>query len=49
MSKCKGYVVPNGYMGYIGNGTYRLFSNEGDYIEYYNENKNEIDTDEENT
>ena len=49
MTKCKGYVIPDGYMGYIGNGTYRLFSLESEYIEYYTENKNEIESDEENT
>jgi hypothetical protein len=30
----KGYVVPSGYMGYIGNGQYRLFATENDYLEY---------------
>lgn len=30
----KGYVVANGYMGYI-NGAYYLFADESDYIEAY--------------
>ena len=30
----KGYVVPNGYMGYIGNGEYMLFASESDYEEW---------------
>lgn len=29
----KGYIVGNGYMGYI-NGRYRLFANEEEYREY---------------
>jgi len=29
----KGYIVNNGYMGYIG-GRYQLFASEGDYREY---------------
>ena len=29
----KGYPVPAGYMGYVGNG-YMLFSTEDDYREY---------------
>lgn len=29
----KGYIVNNGYMGYI-NGKYQLFASEGDYREY---------------
>ena len=29
----KGYVVSQGYMGYV-NGSYRLFSSEAEYIEY---------------
>lgn len=29
----KGYVVPDGYMGYV-NGEYQLFATEADYIEY---------------
>lgn len=29
----KGYVTDMGYMGYV-NGTYVLFSSEGDYLEY---------------
>ena len=29
----KGYIVGNGYMGYI-NGRYYLFANEADYGEY---------------
>lgn len=28
----KGYVVPSDYMGYIGNGQYRLFATENDYL-----------------
>lgn len=30
----KGYVVSQGYMGHIGNGQYRLFATENDYLEY---------------
>jgi len=30
----KGYIVHNGYMGYIG-GSYRLFASESDYREYF--------------
>jgi len=29
----KGYIVNNGYMGYIG-GSYLLFASEADYREY---------------
>ena len=29
----KGYVVDNGYMGYV-NGIYKLFASEQDYYEY---------------
>ncbi len=29
----KGYIVSQGYMGYV-NGGYRLFSSEEEYIEY---------------
>lgn len=29
----KGYIVENGYMGYV-DGGYRLFADERDYIEY---------------
>lgn len=29
----KGYIVNNGYMGYI-DGRYQLFASEGDYREY---------------
>lgn len=29
----KGYVVPNGYMGYV-DGKYMLFASESDYREY---------------
>ena len=29
----KGYVVSNGYMGYV-DGEYILFANEADYVEY---------------
>ncbi len=29
----KGYVVENGYMGYV-NGKYMLFADEADYREY---------------
>lgn len=32
----KGYVVDNGYMGYV-NGTYRLFATESDYREWMEE------------
>lgn len=30
----KGYIVHNGYMGYIG-GAYLLFASESDYREYF--------------
>lgn len=30
----KGYVVTEGYMGYVGTG-YMLFASESDYKEYY--------------
>ena len=30
----KGYVVSNGYMGYV-DGEYSLFANEADYVEYF--------------
>lgn len=33
----KGYVVPDGYMGYV-YGSYMLFSDEEDYFEYVREN-----------
>ena len=29
----KGYVISDGYMGYV-NGSYLLFASEADYIEY---------------
>lgn len=29
----KGYIVSNGYMGYV-NGNYMLFASESDYKEY---------------
>ena len=32
----KGYVVENGYMGYL-DGKYVLFADEGDYEEVYEE------------
>lgn len=32
----KGYLVREGYMGYV-NGTYMLFASENDYREYVNE------------
>ncbi len=32
----KGYQVENGYMGLV-DGTYRLFSTEGEYMEYMEE------------
>lgn len=32
----KGYVVDNGYMGYV-NGSYMLFADEADYIDYISE------------
>ena len=31
--KMKGYVIANGYMGYV-NGSYLLFASEADYREY---------------
>lgn len=30
----KGYFVADGYMGYV-NGTYMLFADERDYLEYF--------------
>ncbi len=33
----KGYNVPEGYMGYIPDVGYSLFSSEEDYREYYEE------------
>lgn len=30
----KGYIVPYGYMGHIGNNKYMLFATENDYLEY---------------
>lgn len=30
----KGYWVPSGYMGYIGNGKYMLFASDTEYIEW---------------
>lgn len=30
----KGYFVADGYMGYV-NGTYMLFADEQDYLEYF--------------
>ena len=38
MENMKGYLTQNGFMGYIPNKGYWLFSNETDYIEYYREN-----------
>ena len=32
----KGYIVENGYMGFI-NGSYQLFADESDYREIYME------------
>lgn len=32
--KLKGYIVPSGYMGHIGNNKYMLFATESEYIEY---------------
>ena len=32
----KGYVVSQGYMGYVG-GSYRLFPSEAEYVEYMEE------------
>lgn len=32
----KGYYVSEGYMGYV-DGSYRLFANEGDYLEWMRE------------
>lgn len=40
MIKYKYYDIPEGCKGHIGNDEYMLFSNEGDYKEWYNENKN---------
>ena len=34
----KGYYVSQGYMGYV-SGEYRLFSCEGEYIEYMEEDQ----------
>ena len=39
----KGYIVPDGYMGFI-NGTYVLFATENEYVEEWrsqNETKNQ--------
>lgn len=33
MKKCKGYFVPDGYMGYV-DGKYQLFETEKAYYEY---------------
>lgn len=33
----KGYPVPGGYIGYIGNGEYMLFATETDYEEWLEE------------
>ena len=30
----KGYMISEGYMGYVG-GVYMLFASEGDYRDYY--------------
>lgn len=32
-TEVKGYVVPNGYMGYV-DGEYLLFATEDDYLNY---------------
>lgn len=32
-NKMKGYVVYNGYMGYV-EGSYMLFASEADYVDY---------------
>lgn len=34
-----GYVVPYGYMGLVGDGTYILFSTEAEYYEYLSESE----------
>ena len=34
----KGYVVPNGYMGWI-NGRYQLFATEAEYVEAFREGR----------
>lgn len=35
MLKPKGYIVPNGYMGYISaTNRYQLFATEQEYLEY---------------
>ena len=39
MTVVKGYVVPSGYMGYVGNNNYRLFSTEEEYLEYISSDK----------
>lgn len=33
----KGYYVPYGYMGHIGDNKYRLFVSDTEYDEWYNE------------
>ena len=35
-TKMKGYVISDGYMGYVG-GSYMLFASEEEYIEYMSE------------
>ena len=35
----KGYPIEAGYMGYIPNVGYILFSTENEYVEYYKETK----------
>ena len=40
MKNCKGYYVADGYMGYV-DGSYRLFANESDYLDYMEYEKEE--------
>jgi len=42
----KGYYVPDGYMGYV-DGKYRLFANELDYLEYLQQEEQDVITDKE--
>lgn len=37
-NRMKGYYVSNGYMGYV-DGGYRLFADEGDYLEMMREDE----------
>lgn len=43
--KCLGYVVQSGYMGYLSDGRYSLFSTEDDYREYMGDDEDEKSTD----